>query len=149
MRGVAYYAQPIFDRLNILEKFQTVKGRNLFATTRKNTKCPQGSYLLSTANAPIRYEAGDVRVTKRAMSALRSGRCPRYETGDARVTKRVKPVTESAYDVFRLSVFPGCRRISSLAFRGICAKPHIYFKKNLPFFSRQKFLKKEPDRGLI
>ena len=81
-------------------------------------------------------------VTKRTMSALRNGQCPRYETGDARVT-------ESTYDVFRLSFFPGCRRISSLAFRGICAKPHIYVKKNLPSFSRQKFLKKEPDRGLI
>ena len=76
-------------------------------------------------------------VTKRAMSALRNGRCPRYKTGNARVT-------ESAYDVFRLSFFPGCRRISSLAFRGICAKPHIYVKKICRPFHGRNFLKKNP-----
>ena len=63
----------------------------------------QGSYLLSNANAPIRYEADDARkavicfqpltqqsVTKRAMPALRNGRCPRYETGETRDRKRIR-----------------------------------------------------------
>ena len=113
----------------------------------KTRNAPQGSYLLSTANAPIRYETDDARKADSKISTANA--TVRYETDDVRVTKRVKPVTESAYDVFRLSFFSGCRRISSLAFRGICAKPHIYVKKNLPSFSRQKFFKKEPDRGLI
>lgn len=81
-------------------------------------------------------------VTKRTMPARQIAK---FQTLTPQsVTKRVKPVTESAYDVFRLSFFPGCRRISSLAFSGICVKPHIYVKKICRPFHGRNFLKKNP-----
>lgn len=101
----------------------------------KKRNAPQGSYLLSTANATLRYETDDAR---KADSKISNANAPiRCETGNARVT-------ESAYDVFRLSFFPVCRRISSLAFSGICAKPHIYVKKICRPFHGRNFLKKNP-----
>ena len=102
---------------------------------KADVSCKAVSKLLNV-NATARCKADDVskagwsNFKRQGNSPLRSGRCFQGRLAEFQtlrqqsVTKHAVRVPGNAYDVFRKSIFRGCRRIFIYAGRGTCAKPH-------------------------